>query len=152
MALQIYFQQYIFFWQNYLTTFCYNGAPHISSGTSKEDCEIETNLMRFSSEEHETSPEVLISKPEMLMKQIQQSSSGIKHFNKVQGKQVHFGAKAELSNIKIVAPNPLQPPPTGGHCVTQYRLVLQTYFILLQSYLPGQFRQITHFCWVIPRN
>ena len=76
--------------------------------------------MRFSSEEEDTSPEVLKAKPEKTMKQIQQRSPRLNQFNKTQGKEIRFEPKAELSNIKIVAPNPLHPPSKEGHCVAQY--------------------------------
>ena len=86
-----------------------------TDGKGKE----ERDLIRFSSEEDDTESGALTPNPELLLKQIRQHCPITK-----KAKSVHFEPKAELSNIKISAPNPLQPPPNEGHCVAQYRLFL----------------------------
>ena len=91
--------------------------------TPAEEKTPERNLIQFSSEEEgATSPEST-PQPEDNYKQKLQPSpfSPRKHWTKAQEKRVHFTQKPELSNIKMSAPNSLQPPPTEGHCVAQYR-------------------------------
>ena len=91
--------------------------------TPAEEKTPERNLIQFSSEEEgATSPEST-PQPEDNYKQKLQPSpfSPRKHWTKAQEKRVHFTQKPELSNIKMSAPNSLQPPPSEGHCVAQYR-------------------------------
>jgi hypothetical protein len=96
-----------------------------ATATRNEERYQKRNLIQFSSSEEGASSQESTPPPEDNDTQKLQRSpfSPRKNWSKAQEKRVHFLPKPELCNIKISAPNSLQPPPTEGHCVAQYRLV-----------------------------
>ena len=88
-----------------------------------EDLKIEGNLINFSSEEYGATSQESTPQPEDKTKPKLQGSSFSprKNWSKAQEQRVNLTPKPELSNIKMSAPNSLQPPPAEGHCVAQYR-------------------------------